>query len=305
MRLKSNLKKNWRDYAFYFLIVAIPVIQFCIMYVAVNVNSVLMSFQEYDKTNNVFVWNGLENYKRFFREMVTDSAWRTMLKNSTISFLVSQFITKTLAVLFAYYMFKKHFGSKIFRIVLFIPSIISSIITVSVFTQFVDGAMPAFVERLVGHAVMGGLANDKTTFFYILFYNVWIAFGPSLLIYSSTMSDISPSVIEAAQMDGVSPWQEFIHIVFPGIWPTYVVFTVATIAVYFSNSLNLYAFYGSWADNKLYTFGYYLFRNVEINKSSMEVYPYMSAIGVCFTVVLVPVVLLIRKLMLKLGPGQD
>lgn len=302
-KIKNNFLLNWRDYVFYFVLVIIPVVQFAIMYVAVNFNSILMSFQSYDKDTGVFSWAGLDNYKRFFTELGTNSLWKTMFLNSTIAFLVAQFITKSLAVFFSYYIYKKHFGYKVFRVILFIPSIISSVVTVAVFSQFIDGAFPGILNSWFGMTAQGGLANQETTFFWILFYNVWIAFGPSLLIYSSTMNDISPSVTEAAKIDGCKPFMEFFHIILPNIWPTYVVFTVATLASYFGNSLSIYAFYGSWADDRLYTFGYYLFRNAEIYKGSLEGYPYLSTIGVCFTAVLVPIVLGIRKLMLKLGPS--
>lgn len=302
-KIKTNFLLNWRDYVFYFVLVIIPVVQFAIMYVAVNFNSILMSFQSYDKDTGVFSWAGLDNYKRFFTELGTNSLWKTMFLNSTIAFFVAQFITKSLAVFFSYYIYKKHFGYKVFRVILFIPSIISSVVTVAVFSQFIDGAFPSILNSWFGMTAQGGLANQETTFFWILFYNVWIAFGPSLLIYSSTMNDISPSVTEAAKIDGCKPFMEFFHIILPNIWPTYVVFTVATLASYFGNSLSIYAFYGSWADDRLYTFGYYLFRNAEIYKGSLEGYPYLSTIGVCFTAVLVPIVLGIRKLMLKFGPS--
>ena len=183
---------------------------------------------------------------------------------------------------------------------MFIPSIISTLVTVVVFARFVDGALPALfgMER-------GGLSNPDTTFFYILFYNVWIAFGPSLLVYSSAMNDVPPAVTEAAKLDGCGSFREFWNIIFPNIWSTYVVFTVATLATYFGNNLNLYSFYGPNADTKLYTFGYWLFRETELNKATMDNYPFLSAVGVCFTMILVPIVMLIRKCMLKFGPRPD
>ena len=59
------------------------------------------------------------------------------------------------------------------------------------------------------------------------------------------------------------------------------------------------------ADTKLYTFGYWLFRETELNKATMDNYPFLSAVGVCFTMILVPIVMLIRKCMLKFGPRPD
>lgn len=298
-------KKFIGDAIFFALITCIPIAQFCIFYIGVNFNSIAMSFQSYDKANGVFSWTGFSNYAQFFSDLVSDTIWKTSFLNSTLALLFALFITKSLALLFAFYLYKQKFLSRTFRVILFIPSIISSLVTASVFAQFVDGALPKVLSDMLGKPVVGLLANDKTHFGTILFYNLWVAFGPSLIVYSSAMNSINPSLAEAAQMDGCTPFREFVSIVFPLIWPTYVVYFVATLSIYFSDSINLYAFHGSWADRSLYTFGYYLFRNAEVNKGSMEVYPYLSAIGICFTFVLAPIVLGIRKLMLKYGPSAD
>lgn len=298
-------KRTLRDAGFYAAIVCIPVIQFCIFYIGVNFNSVIMSFQSYDPISQQFRWTGFANYVDFFRSFVKDYVWVHCLKNSTLAFLVSVLITSTLSIVFAYYIYKKYFGYKVFRIILFIPSIVSSLVTVAVFVRFVDGALPQTLSNLLGTNVRGLLANPDSQFATILFYNVWVAFGSTLLIYSSAMNGISPAITEAAQMDGASPFREFISIVFPMIWPTYVVFFTTALAGYFSNSLNIYAFYGSWADDRLYTFGYYLFRNAEVNKLTMTGYPALSAMGICFTVILAPIVFGVRKLMYKFGPSAD
>ena len=171
--------------------------------------------------------------------------------------------------------------------------------------EYGKSTLQAFIRAMLFGMERGGLSNPDTTFFYILFYNVWIAFGPSLLVYSSAMNDVPPAVTEAAKLDGCGSFREFWNIIFPNIWSTYVVFTVATLATYFGNHLNQYSFYGPNADTKLYTFGYWLFRETELNKATMDNYPFLSAVGVCFTMILVPIVMLIRKCMLKFGPRPD
>lgn len=304
-RLSLKKRKLLKDALFFAIITCIPLIQFCIFYIGVNANSIIMSFQDYDRTTATFSWAGLSNYARFFKDLGSNSMWRSAFLNSTLALIVELFVTKTLAIIFSYYIYKRRKGYKIFRVILFIPSIISSLITVAVFSQFVDGAVPQLLTDLVGKPVQGLLANDKSQFSTILFYNVWVAFGPSLLMYSNAMNEIPMSVGEAAAIDGAGPFREFVSIVFPMIWPTYVVFFVASLAIYFSNSLNLYAFYGSWAEERVYTFGYFLFQTAEVNKATMTDYPYLSAIGICFTTVLAPIVLGIRKLMLKCGPRTE
>ncbi len=58
----------------------------------------------------------------------------------------------------------------------------------------------------------------------IMFYSIYVSFGPRVLVYSSAMSGISESIIESAELDGVNTWQELVHIVLPSIWSTFVTF---------------------------------------------------------------------------------
>ena len=44
-KIARTIRRNWKDWVFYAVIVCIPVVQFCIMYLGVNFNSLIMSFQ--------------------------------------------------------------------------------------------------------------------------------------------------------------------------------------------------------------------------------------------------------------------
>ena len=116
--------------------------------------------------------------------------------------------------------------------------------------QFVESGIPSILNQIFGIQVMGLLANADITFVVILFYNVWIGFGVSTLLYVSAMSNINGSIIEAAKLDGVTTTQEFIHIIMPLIWPTFTQFFVVSIGAVFMNQLSLYAFLRSRSRNK-------------------------------------------------------
>ena len=50
-----------RNLLFYSLLLALPLLQFCIFYVGVNLNSVLLAFKTYTG-NNTYAWLGLGNF---------------------------------------------------------------------------------------------------------------------------------------------------------------------------------------------------------------------------------------------------
>lgn len=104
-------------------------------------------------------------------------------------------------------------------------------------------------------------------------------------------------------MDGASPLQEFFKIVLPMIYPTITVFVTVGIAGIFTNQLGLFSFFGSSADVELYTFGYYLYKNVQ--GASVASYPYLSALGLLMTLVAAPITLAARCLMERFGPSAE
>ena len=171
---------------------------------------------------------------------------------------------------------------------------------VTIFMQFVESGIPNIINQLFGVDMMGLLANSKLTFVVILFYNVWIGFGVSTLLYVGAMNSINESVIEAAKIDGVNTFQEFIHIIMPLIWPTFTQFFVVSVGAIFMNQLALYAFYGQNSEARLYTFGYYLYKEVMF-ASNVDL-PYLAAIGIVLTMITIPATLLIKWALQKIRP---
>ena len=94
--------------------------------------------------------------------------------------------------------------------------------------------------------------------------------------------------------------QELWYIVIPCIWPTFVTFMIVSIVGIFTNQMSLHTFFGVHAESKLYTFGYYLYKEVLIAEQFQ--YPYLSAMGMLLTAVAIPITLIARYLFNKLGP---
>ena len=118
------------EFLFFHLLWLLPMIQFAVMYLWVNVQSILLAFQTYDKFTGKFVYGGgVANFARVFNELFSSTApLGFALKNSTTVYLVSVLITTPLALFFSFYMFKKMRFTELFRTVLFIPSILSPVI---------------------------------------------------------------------------------------------------------------------------------------------------------------------------------
>ena len=301
-QMKAEKVKDW---IFYFFLVAIPLIQFFICYVGVNINSILLSFKTYTTATD-YRWS-FDNFERIFT-----TEWSTVansLQNSLIAFAARVLVGMTLGLVFSYYIFKKMPASNFFKLVLFLPTIVSQIVMVIVYRQFVDEALPELMGMSgeLGLISQGKIDPEGNMLFgVIIVYNIWVGFGTQVLMYLGAMNNISDGALEACQIDGANAVQEFIYIVFPGIFETFMVFITVNLTEFFTNQMALHAFFGvnELGNSKNYTLGYYMWREVGKANNNVTALTYPSALGVLGTVVAIPLIFGIRKVLEKLGPKE-
>ena len=298
-----GLKKR-NDMIFYCLMMLFPIAQFCTFYIAVNLNSVILAFKNYETLDGTYGWAGFENFRLVFYNLVHEPTLLYSAKNSLILYACGLVVGVPLALMFSFYIYKKKPLYRVFKIMLFLPSIISAIAMTVMFKYFVERAIPELLELIFGKTYTGLLSSGSATAFATLvFYSIWIGFGTGILMYSGAMNAISDSVVEAAQIDGIGTVREFFNITIPLIWPTIVTFLVVGVAGIFTNQVNLFSFFGPKAENSLSTFGYYLYSNTQ--SATTADYPYLSSMGIVMTFIAVPLTLLVKFLLEKFGPSTD
>lgn len=299
---KKVMSRSRKKLIFYILVMAYPLIQFSIFYIGVNINSILLAFKEYDFEGKGYAWIGFKQFSDCITLIKTDAVFRYAFKNSFITYLISAVVSSLLALFFSFYIYKKKAGSTFFRIMLFVPSIISPLVLAILFNNMAEDALPRYVLSIFG-AKIQPLLSGKSAFAVLNFYRIWVGFGTSILIYNGSMAAIDVSVTEAAKLDGATGLREFIYIIFPLIYSTFVTFFIVGLAALFTEQMNLYSFYGTQANISLYTIGYYLYEKTA--KASITEYPLLSAFGLMLTLVTVPVVFAVKWLMRKIGPSVN
>lgn len=297
------MKTKRKNLLFYCLLIAFPLAQFCVFYIGVNVNSILMAFQRIDVKNATITWT-MDNIKNAFQMMTGSPELIPVMEISIIAYLLLTVISVPLGLFFSYYIYKKLPLSGAFRVILFLPSILSAIVMATIFQFFFERAIPSIMLQFFDIEMMGLLENSSTRFASLIFYNVLMGFGANVLMYTNSMSGISQEVVESAQLDGANTIQEFWYITMPMIYPTLSMFLFTGVASIFTNQLNLFSFYGGAAPSGIQTYGYYFYTKTYGAKSMSE-YPILSAMGLLMTVVVVPLTLLVKHLLEKYGPKED
>ena len=297
-------KKYFSDKnVFYYTMLAWPILQFVVFYILTRINAIMYSFQQYDLLDNRVIWS-FEPIKQAFTQLTSSPAMLSVMKTTLLSFVVCTGIGTPLGLMFAYYISKKLAGAGLFRILLFLPSVISAIVMVTIYRFFVERAVPEIVSTLFGMRIKGLMENPDTRFATIMFYNIWVSFGVNVLMYSNAMSGIAPETVEAAQIDGATKLREFVSISLPGIFPTLTTFLITGGAVIFTNQYNRYSFYGEYAPSGLANFGYYFYNTTQSAASRAE-YSVISAIGLLLTCIALPLTLLVKWALEKFGPSEE
>ena len=131
VRLES---KRTRDMIFFGCLVALPLLHFFIFYICINFNSILLAFKQYD-TNTTYHWVTFENFELLFSDFKTLTAYKYAFKNSMLFFVVGTAVATTLALFFSYYIYKQAPMKNVFKVLLFMPSIIPVIAMSAIFKQ--------------------------------------------------------------------------------------------------------------------------------------------------------------------------
>lgn len=304
IKKKANkFKANRRKLLFYIIIMAYPIAQFCIFYIGVNFNSILLSIKQFDYDKGQYTFCGFNNFIEVFNNIKDIEYLKIAFNNSFIAYFWMLIFNGAFTLIFSYYIFKKCWGSSFFSVILYLPSIIPSIAIIIIYKYFCENAIPELASSVVNHS-MGGLLSDLDTLFpALLVFGLWCGFGSKMLIYSGTMGGVDNSILESAQLDGVNTFQEFLLIIIPSIWPTITTYLVVGLAGIFTNQLGTYGFFLTTAEYQAYTVGYYLYRDTIIG--TIGDYPYLAAFGIVLTAITLPVVLIVKKLMTKYGPSCD
>ncbi len=292
-----NTQKK-HDSIFLFTILIVPIIQFIIFYIIVNFNSILLAFQKYDGKGFYFI--GGENFGKFLSDIVADVSMKERITNTFIQFGISFGICFPLSIIISYGIWRGIPLSGAFKIILFLPQIISSIVFVILFRLIIEDLLPSLIPN---SDVMMLLQGDSL-FMTVILFSSWIGVAGNMVLYLGAMSSIDNSVVEYGRIDGLNPMGEFLHIVLPAIWPTIVVFTLTQIAAFFTSYGNFYNFYAGSLQDKYQTIGYYFFVIV-VGQASEVNYPYASAAGLIFTVVAGGITLLVKYVMEKFGPSEN
>lgn len=291
--MKVNIKNKQR---LFFVLggIAIPIIHWLVTYVYVNASSIVMAF--FDSHGRL----SLDNFVRFFEEMqLSTSGLRVAFRNTLLTFSLL-LITYPFKVLVSYFIYKKVPGASFYRIVFFLPTVLSSVCVSMVFKRLVG--VNGIIAQLVGNWVNGGvvpelLASSRFANITVLLHMLWLQFPGDLIIWGGTFARIPKEVLESGYIDGTSWWTEFTKIIVPMVWPTVSLQMVLMFCGLFGASGSVFLLTAGQYDTMTISAWLYITLLASSGtKYTSHVYNYLAAVGILTTTVAVAISVIVRRI---------
>lgn len=213
--------------------------------------SLMMSFSTISVGPNGFqsIWSGWENYKRAF---LIDPEFNRMLVENITQMIYHSLATIVFSFFVALILNQKFKGRALVRSIFFLTVILSSGVLVGLeYNNTMMAQLKETIEEsgnansittVIENILLsntGGMAGPGDKMFKILFevidsiYDVAMASGIQIIIFLSGLQNISPSVYEAADMEGCTAWESLWKITVPMVSPLMLVCWVYTVVDFF------------------------------------------------------------------------
>lgn len=196
------------------------ILPFCIFYAAFQLFPIIYSFGL-----SFFSWNGigektfvgLANYIKIFTK---DPYFLKSIGNVLIIMVGYLPLTLLLGFLIAVLLFNKHIRRKrFFQTAQFLPYIIVPVACGLLFMLLFDWGTGIVNEILLALGLIdeniNWLGNPLTGRLVLIFMQIWRLTGYVMTIYLAGLTNISPEIIEAAQIDGANSKQIMLRIMLP------------------------------------------------------------------------------------------
>lgn len=308
-RLRRSLKKNGRKYAFCYAMVAIAIVQFAVFYVWVNINSVIMAFQQFkgyaDDGTPQYVAS-LFQFRKFFQEFGLPASEVVIAIKNTLKYFAAGIVLTFMCFFFSYFLYKKVWGYKFFRVIFYLPSIVSAVVFVTVYRDLIQkyGPLYELLQTVFGYELPPLLSQISTATPTIIFYTLWTGLGVNMILYLGAMNRLPHEVIEAGELDGISWHRELFGIVMPMIWPTLSTTLILQLTGLFNSGGPILLFGTAGIPAGSYdttTLSYWIFAKTQAGNDLQ----YPAAIGLFFTLVSFPFVMFVRWLFKKIDPDVE
>lgn len=171
---------------------------------------------------------GLRNYFSLFNGD-TPAFWRVMF--NTAVFAVGYTVFNLLfSTGLALWLHSLPDWAPFFRVLFFVPVVTPMVANALVWRVLLDdnGVLNGALAG-IGMTGPSWLGDPRWAMVSLIMMSLWQGIGYNIVVLGAGLNNINPSVLEAARIDGTTPWSRFWKIVFPMLSPSLFFCTIMTV----------------------------------------------------------------------------
>lgn len=214
----------------YIYLMLVPVVAYYLVFHYGPMYGALIAFQDYSVTKGIWGsrWIGFENFTTFFNSVYFTRLIRNTLAINLIE-LIFAFPAPIILALLLNEITSPAFKRTV-QTITYLPHFVSLVVVVGIMVDFL--ARDGLLNNLLSLASIEPIPFLQRPEWYWWLYvgsGIWQNVGWGSIVYLAAITNIDPTLYEAATVDGANRWHQLRHVTLPGILPTIIVFLILRI----------------------------------------------------------------------------
>lgn len=216
-RLLKDIKRDWQ-----LILLVLPGVIFYIIYRYGPMYGLVIAFKDYKIFSGISAspWVGLEYFRQFF----TSGDFRLLFKNTLLIGLYTLIFCFPFPIILAIMLneLRQKRFKKLVQTVSFLPSFLSIVVVCSMVIDLLSpstGIINSMIKACGGEPIYFMVKPEWFRTIYIL-SGIWQNTGYNAVIFLAALTNVDPSLCEAAEIDGCGRMKRIWHITLPAIMPT-------------------------------------------------------------------------------------
>jgi multiple sugar transport system permease protein len=203
-------------------------------------------------------FTGLKNYNT----LLTSKEFHTAILNTLVFVLLYLPLNIVISLGLAVWIGSKSIKVPgLYRTIFFIPAVTPVVANAAIFSLILapNGLIDSLMQTWFGVQAPNFLGSKTWAMPAVVMLSVWQGFGYNMLVFSAALDAVSPSLTEAAAIDGAGTFARFFRIILPLITPSIFFAVVLTLISSFQVFTQAYVLTGGGPGNATTTMVVYLY----------------------------------------------
>jgi raffinose/stachyose/melibiose transport system permease protein len=167
---------------------------------------------------------GLQNFYNLIFDPRISKMFFNAIRNNVFYVTIELVVIMPLQILFAYLIYQKIKGHRLFQTLIFMPNVISTSV-IGFFIMIVFDPNIGILNSILKWAHLeswqsGWFGEPQLAFPLLMMVVTWVGVGYGMMLFIANLKGISEDILEASMIDGASGSKRFFHIILPQLWPS-------------------------------------------------------------------------------------